>query len=58
MRRERGWAGVREGQKGDLRDAVRDDGVVDVVAGVLVLGTLLVQAGDLKRKELSAYDAD
>ena len=32
-----------------LRDTVRDDGVVNVVSGVLVLGTLLVQTGDLKR---------
>lgn len=41
------WQRGRKGQ--GLRDAVRDDGVVDVVSRVLELGTLLVQAGYLDK---------
>lgn len=39
---------VRDGREIDLRNAVRDDGVVDVVTSILVFGPLFVQARDLK----------
>ena len=47
------WRTSRSGKRD--ANAVRHDGPVDLVPWVLVLGTLLVQAGDLRAHTVSTF---